>query len=511
MGFETQRSVRAGPNPRIGALGFRPFGLTSVLAEGRSFSVHEQVTGHLPFAQMRRFTRSGPAAQAGRALVVAPLAGAFPYLMRDLVAGLLGLVADVTVTDWPDARHVPVSCGRFGFDENVLETAALMQALAGEGPLHVVGICQGVMPALCAALLLAQDHQEGHAPASLSLLGGPVDAGRNPTRLDRMLAGPPEALEGLLEVVPPVFAGGGRRVFPRRRQMQAFALYLWRQGLSGAGLPLRMLLDEGSDPLRFPLARLCWDMMDIPAEFFLGNVEQVFRRRALATGGLAIAGRALDAFDDVTVEEGCCQLSLVVPESKGKTRLPDEQQISEIVEASVRCWGGRNSEPADLLEHSHHVIANRGRVFDDMALVTYDNGEFSLKNQLPGMFECFGGASPGPLHGFGSTNNIEAIIVFFDQYIGFGIGGLIGFFVRLSFFGVKLRYVFGGKSWRCRCPSSSRRTRVRPSVPEFDLLAQLKLFIVKSLRVVYASEQAPHASLICCNEERKAGALILGI
>lgn len=294
MGFETQRSVRAGPNPRIGALGFRPFGLTSVLAEGRSFSVHEQVTGHLPFAQMRRFTRSGPAAQAGRVLVVAPLAGAFPYLMRDLVAGLLGLVADVTVTDWPDARHVPVSCGPFGFDENVLETAVLMQALAGEGPLHVVGICQGVMPALCATLLLAQNNQEGHVPASLSLLGGPVDAGRNPTRLDRMLAGPPEALEGLLEVVPPVFAGGGRRVFPRRRQMQAFALYLWRQGLSGAGLPLRMLLDEGSDPLRFPLARLCWDMMDIPAEFFLGNVEQVFRRRALATGGMAIAGQALD-------------------------------------------------------------------------------------------------------------------------------------------------------------------------------------------------------------------------
>ncbi|MEW6254421.1 MAG: polyhydroxyalkanoate depolymerase [Pseudomonadota bacterium] len=285
MWLDARVAFQDGPAPDVPGLAFRAFCLHKVRRGGDVVPVEESIAGHLPFAQMRRFRRAG---DARRVLVVAPLAGGFPLLMRDLVAGLLRHAGEVCVTDWPDPRHVPPA-RTFTFEDNCLETARMIRAL-GPGA-HVVGVCQGVVPALCAALLLAE---QDAAPASLTLLGGPVDPSRNPTHLDRLLTdGSAADFERLMEPVPPPFAGAGRRVFPRRRQMQAFALYLWRQALAGDELPLKLWADEGEDPLFFPLARLCWDMMDIPAEFFLTHVDAVFRRRALTSGTLELAGRRL--------------------------------------------------------------------------------------------------------------------------------------------------------------------------------------------------------------------------
>jgi len=280
---------------------FRSFALRSIRLDGADVPVREDVAASLPFSVLRRFTRGdGPR----KVLVVAPLAGGFPALMRDLVVALLGIADTVAITDWADARHVPLARGAFDLEDNCLETAQMIRAMGRD--VHVVAVCQGVIPALAAASLLAE---EGLAPRSLSLIGGPVDTTRRPTRLDRLLASKPLAdlaAETMEEVLPP-FAGAGRRVFPHRRQMQAFGLYLWRQSLLGGELPRKLMLDDGADPFRFPLARLCWDMMDIPAEFFLENVARVFQERALPNGTFAVAGRPvrperLDACALLTVE-----------------------------------------------------------------------------------------------------------------------------------------------------------------------------------------------------------------
>lgn len=285
MWLDTLVPLHDGATHRVAApMAFRPFRIRAIEANGHRAPVEEDIAATLPFGQVRRFRRAGT---GRRVLVVAPLAGSFPLLMRDLVAGLLHHAPEVAVTDWPDPRHVPGAAGRFGFDENVLETAQMIRAL-GPGA-HVVGVCQGVIAALAASALLAE---EGLAPLSLTLLGGPVDPARSPTRLDRALAAKPlPVLGALMEQVPVPFAGAGRYVFPRRRQMQAFGLYLWRQALNGGELPLKLVLDDGAEPFLFPLTRLCWDMMDIPAEFFLENVERVFQKRALACGTLEVAGR----------------------------------------------------------------------------------------------------------------------------------------------------------------------------------------------------------------------------
>lgn len=271
----------APPGAGAAADAFRPFGIAG-----------EAAAGTLPFGRLLIFPRAG--APRRTVLVVAPMAGGHPFLMRDLAVALLAVADRVAVTDWPHARHVPLAAGRFGFAENCLETAQMIRALGADGsPVHVVGVCQGALPAFAAACVLAA---EGMAPASLSLLGGPMDPARNPTRLWRLLQGRSlEALETqVIETVPPGFAGVGRRVFPAWRQIDTFALYLWRQTLAGGELPLRLAFDEGDDPLHFPLARLCWTMMDVSGELFMETVTTVFQQNALARGTLTLAGHPVE-------------------------------------------------------------------------------------------------------------------------------------------------------------------------------------------------------------------------
>ncbi|MBP2149205.1 polyhydroxyalkanoate depolymerase [Xanthobacter flavus] len=282
------RPAAADPLPCATEDAYRAFGLASGV-------VREEVPAGLPFGRLRLFCRQdAPDAPARTVLVVAPIAGGYPFLMRDLVAALLPAAGRVGITEWPNARYLPAGAGRFGFAENCLETAQMARALAVTGPVHLVGVCQGALPAFAAACLLAE---EGVPVASLSLVGGPMDPARNPTRLWKMLQERSlEALEAqVMEDVPQGLPGAGRRVFPAWRQIDTFALYLWRQSISGGDLPMRLLFDEGDDPLRFPLSRLCWTMMDVPDEFFMENVSTIFRDNALAKGTLEIGGHRVRA------------------------------------------------------------------------------------------------------------------------------------------------------------------------------------------------------------------------
>lgn len=296
MWLDDHRPLTPGaPDParRLDEDAYRPFGISHICLTDTDFAVAETIAGHLPFGLLRSFRRVGagvPPATGRRVLVVAPLAGGFPFLMRDLVVALLAVADEVAVTDWPDARYVPLAAGPFGFADNCMETAQMIRALsAAGGTTHVVGVCQGTVPALAASLLLAE---AGLAPSSLTLIGGPIDPSRNPTRLWRILQDRSLEVLGqqIIEVVPERFPGAGRRVFPAWRQTDTFALYLWRQSLTGGRLPLQLAFDEGEDPIRYPLARLCWTLMDVPGEFFMENVATIFRANALAGGRLKVAG-----------------------------------------------------------------------------------------------------------------------------------------------------------------------------------------------------------------------------
>ena len=169
---------------------------------------------------------------------------------------VLGLVrdADVSVTDWRNARYVPLSAGEFGFDENI-DTIARSIKIIGPGA-HVIALCQGTVPALAATALLAE-HQPELAPRSLILMGGPVDPLANPTRVVQLLRqAPPQWFEqNVLDQVGASFPGARRMVYPARHQMSALAAYFYRHWASGGELFKQMLADDGLDPANCALLR----------------------------------------------------------------------------------------------------------------------------------------------------------------------------------------------------------------------------------------------------------------
>ena len=272
---------------------FRPFGISSLDDGGNACPVAESRVGSFRFGVLRRFSCEGATLRRRKVLVVAPLAGGYPILLRDLVVALVRELGEVAVTDWPDARYVPKSVGDFGLDDNILHVEAMLRAL-GPG-VHVVAVCQGVVPALAAAALLSAANDEA-APLSISLLGGPVDPLANPSRVVQLLRQRPLGwFEGnVIEEVDDLYPGRGRRVYPRTQQFTTFASYTLRHVAEGRELFWKLLVDDGEDPIRHPFMSLCWPLMDVPAELFLGTVSEVYQRASLAAGKLRVAGRRVD-------------------------------------------------------------------------------------------------------------------------------------------------------------------------------------------------------------------------
>jgi poly(3-hydroxybutyrate) depolymerase len=263
-----------------------PFGIESVTVGNRTFAVAQRDRLALDFGVLTEFVRPGT---RRRVLVVAPLAGAYPVLFRDLVLGLLRH-ARVAITDWRDPAYVPVACGDFGLAENIDYVLAMIRAM---GPrTHVVGVCQGTVPALAATALLSA-HDGAAAPRSLTLIAGPIDPLANPTRaVLASCAHPPAWLRrNVIRTVPDGLPGRGRPIYPASTQLATLTNYLSRHWLSGE-IFWKLWQDDGEDPVRYPFASLVTLLMNLPAEFLLDTVRHVFAEPALCRGCLVIRGRA---------------------------------------------------------------------------------------------------------------------------------------------------------------------------------------------------------------------------
>lgn len=276
----------------------RAFGLASpepgTAGAGQPEALEETVVQDKPFGALVKFT--GRAAreerERRRILLVAPLSGHFAFLLRDMVAGLAP-EASVYVTDWVNARHAPLSAGDFGFSDNI---DYVVDALREVGPgAHVVAVCQGVVPALAAVAVVSNEEPES-APASLTLIGGPVDPLANPTRVVRLLRERPLAWyrDRLLRRVPKDAPGAGRLVYPASTQLQGLAAYFSRHFTWRLELFEKALREDGVNNGRFPFLDLYASIMDLPATYFLENTELVFLERAVWTGRLRWKGEPID-------------------------------------------------------------------------------------------------------------------------------------------------------------------------------------------------------------------------
>ena len=279
---------------RAGLTHKRPsFGIDTVPVGNRQVEVREVPVERTPFCTLLRFEKETPQPQP-RVLLVAPMSGHFATLLRDTVGTLLP-EHDVYLTDWHNARDVPLRHGPFGFDDFVDHLIGFLEAM-GPGA-HVLAICQPCVAALVAVSMMAQD---GHAaqPRSMTLMAGPIDTRINPTKVNafatkRSLAWFENNVIGL---VPSRYPGAFRRVYPGFLQLTAFMsmnverhmkafhdLYNGRVKGDHAGVEaIRKFYEE------------YFAVMDLTAEFYLETVRDVFQEHKLPRGETTWRGRRVE-------------------------------------------------------------------------------------------------------------------------------------------------------------------------------------------------------------------------
>jgi poly(3-hydroxybutyrate) depolymerase len=227
-------------------------------------------------------------------LVVAPLSGHFATLLRGTVKTLLA-DHDVYITDWHNARDVPLRAGEFGLDAFIEHLIRFLEVL-GPGA-HILAICQPSVAALAAVAVMAEDDHPA-TPRSMTLMAGPIDTRVNPTGVNEFATSHSfEWFEkNLIDMVPSRFAGATRRVYPGFLQLTGFMTMNLERHLK-AFKDLHDHLAAGETE-KAKIIQDFYDeyfaVMDLPAEFYLETVRLVFQEHALPLGRLTLRGRRID-------------------------------------------------------------------------------------------------------------------------------------------------------------------------------------------------------------------------
>ena len=270
------------------------FGIDSVPAGDHEVPVREVSVHRTPFGTLQRFVRDdigeAPSAERPKVLIVAPLSGHFATLLNDTARTMLA-DHDVYITDWHNARNVPLREGRFGLDEYVEHVIAFIEFL-GPGT-HLVAVCQPCVPTLAAVALMAQ-HDHPAQPKSMTLMAGPIDCRINPTQVNELATGKPLHWfeKNLISRVPWRYPGAMRRVYPGFLQLAAFmSMNLPRH--QQAFRDLYKQLRDGEQAVAESTKRFYGEYFavnDLPAEFYLETVGRVFQEFLLAKGELTVRG-----------------------------------------------------------------------------------------------------------------------------------------------------------------------------------------------------------------------------
>ena len=270
------------------------WGIPPIVEDGTDRIVTPEVALARPFGDLVRFDVDGRAPMRRRILLVAPMSGHYATLCRATVTSLLP-DADVWVTDWHNARDIPVSKGKFDVEDYTLYLADFMRHLGSD--LNVVAICQPAPLTLAATALLAEEDPAAQ-PATLTLIGGPVDPDAAPTEVTdfgrRVTMGALE--QSMIQRVGFQYAGAGRMVYPGLLQLSSFmSMNAETHGKAMWSQILRVAHGEASENdkhNRFYDEYLA--VMDMPAEFYLSTVERIFKGLEIARNRFTVEGRPVD-------------------------------------------------------------------------------------------------------------------------------------------------------------------------------------------------------------------------
>lgn len=289
------------------ARGKPAFGLHTTEVGGRSVAVREEIVLRKPFGQLKRFRRDG--IEGGpKLLIVAPMSGHFATLLRGTVERMLP-VADVYITDWRDAKQVPVEEGRFDLDDYIDYLVEFLDTIgtnAEAGGTHMLAVCQPSVPCLAAvALMSADDHPA--RPRTLTMMGGPVDTREAPTAVNTLATERPFSWfeQNVIATVPNTYAGAGRRVYPGFLQLTGFmSMNLGNHMMSHWDMFKHLVTGDGESA---DATKAFYDeyrsVADMTAEYYLQTIDTVFQNHKLPRGEMLHRGRPVDltAIHDVAL------------------------------------------------------------------------------------------------------------------------------------------------------------------------------------------------------------------
>lgn len=266
----------------------------SIEKDGKTIEIQNRVAHSLPFCNLVHFERKNLTTKEPTVLIVAPLSGHHATLLRDTVRSML-IDHNVYITDWIDARMVPLSAGPFHLNDYVRYVEQFLEFLGKD--VHVVAVCQPTVPVLAAVSLMSA-RQSPYIPKSLVLMGGPIDTRESPTQVNRLATTKPYSWfeNNLIHRVPARYPGSGRRVYPGFLQHIGFVAMNPDRHMSSHYEFYNHLIKGQDDSAE--AHRRFYDeynaVLDMPAEFYLDTIKIVFQEHALPKGTWEIDGELVN-------------------------------------------------------------------------------------------------------------------------------------------------------------------------------------------------------------------------
>lgn len=352
------------------------FDIDTVEIDGENVPVHEEVAHRTPFGSLLHFRKETKRKQPP-VLMIAPMSGHFATLLRETIRTMLQ-DHDVYVTDWHNARDVPMWQGSFGLDEYVDHIVDFMEVIGPDA--HIFAICQPCVPALAAVALMSEDEHPA-TPKTLTLMAGPVDCRVNPTEVNRLATS--KSIEwfdrNLVATVPMRYMGAWRRVYPGFIQLSAFLNMNLDRHIASFRVMFNDLADGDVEQAQSKrdFYEEYFAVADLPAEFYLETVRVVFQEYALAKGEYEWRGRRVnpDAITKtalLTIEgerDDICSLGQTEAAHGLCTSLPEDMKEHHVQEGAGhygvfngRRWNsGIYPRIRDMIRAHHGKSANARR------------------------------------------------------------------------------------------------------------------------------------------------------
>ncbi len=279
------------------------FGITEIDVDGKVYPVIEATVVNRPFGDLKRFRLDGvDGAEEDtrpKMLIVAPMSGHYATLLRGTVERMLQKF-EVYITDWADAKTVPLHEGHFDLDtyiDYLTEFLEYIEAVKpGQRP-HMLAVCQPSVPAFATTALMNQ-HKSPAAPATLTMMGGPIDTRESPTSVnDHAMKRPIEWFRNsVIATVPMKYRGAGRKVYPGFMQLSAF-MSMNLQSHMMSHYEMFKHLTAGDDDSANATKDFYDEyraVCDMTAEFYLQTVEEVFQKHSIPNGTFEHKGEVVD-------------------------------------------------------------------------------------------------------------------------------------------------------------------------------------------------------------------------